>query len=115
MFFALELILGEIDGNALGMMLVASVASSAFTQAVSGPEPAFHIPTYAFNSGWEFPLYVVLGLLAGPISAAYIRLLYGMQDFFHRIQVPGWLQSSWDGFNYRHRGPFPAQGIGDWV
>ncbi len=92
-FFSLELILGEIDGNALGMMLVASVASSAFTQAASGPEPAFHIPAYAFHSVWEFPLYLALGLLAGPVSAAYIRLLYTMQDFFHNIHLPSWVKT----------------------
>ena len=86
-FFALELILGEINASSLGMMLVASVASSAFTQAISGPEPAFHIPTYAIRSVWELPLYLGLGLLAGPVSALYVRTLYAVQDTMRRIQV----------------------------
>ncbi len=93
-FFALELILGEINVSALGMLLVASVASSAFTQALSGPEPAFHIPAYAIHSAWELPLYLILGLLAGPVSAAYIRLLYATQDGLGRIQVPAWTKAA---------------------
>lgn len=81
-FFALEIVLGEISGNALGMILVAAVTSSVFTQAVSGSSPAFQVPAYAFNSAWELPLFLALGLLAGPVSALYVRLLYKMQDLF---------------------------------
>ncbi len=85
-FFALEIILGEIGGN-LGMILVAAVTSSVFTQAVSGASPAFQVPAYAFHSVWELPLYLGLGLLAGPVSALYVRLLYLAQDFFRAWQV----------------------------
>lgn len=74
-FFALEIILGEISGNTLGVVVLSAVVSSVFTQAVAGPEPAFHVPAYAFNSAVELPFYLVLGLLAGPISALYVRLL----------------------------------------
>lgn len=87
-FFALEIILGEISGNALGMILVAAVTSSVFTQAVSGSSPAFQVPAYAFSSAWELPLYLVLGLLAGPVSALYVDLLYRMQDLFNSWNVP---------------------------
>jgi CIC family chloride channel protein len=87
-FFALEIVLGEIGSNALGMILVASVTSSVFTQAVSGSSPAFQVPAYALNSAWELPLYLVLGLVAGPVSALYVRLLYKMQDIFHDWKVP---------------------------
>jgi CIC family chloride channel protein len=93
-FFALELIMGEINATALGMMLVASVASSAFTQALSGPEPAFHIPAYAIRSIWELPLYLGLGLLAGPVSAVYIRSLYAAQDFSKRFRLPLWAKAA---------------------
>ena len=86
-FFALEIIMGEIGTSAMGMILVASVTSSVFTQAVSGSSPAFQVPQYSFNSVWEFPLYLVLGLLAGPVSAFYVYLLYKMQDLFGSWQV----------------------------
>lgn len=94
-FFALKIILGEISGNALGVVVLAAVTSAVFTQAVSGPEPAFHIPAYTVGSALELPLYLGLGLLAGPISALYIRLLYTTQDIFNRWEkIPRWVKPS---------------------
>ena len=87
-FFVLEIVLGEISSSALGMILVAAVTSSVLTQALSGSKPAFAIPAYAFNSFWELPLYLALGLLAGPVSALYVRLLYQSQDLFDNWKVP---------------------------
>jgi CIC family chloride channel protein len=90
-FFALEIIMGEIGGSTLGIVVLASVSSAVLTQMLSGPEPAFHVPTYAFGSVWEMPLYLALGLLAGPASALYIRVLYLAQDIFHRmVKIPRW-------------------------
>ena len=92
-FFALEIILGEISGGALGVVVLASVISAAFTQATTGPEPAFSVPSYAFGSAWELPLYLGLGLLAGPIAALYIRLLYLTQDIWQQFRsVPHWVK-----------------------
>lgn len=91
-FFALEIVLGEISGSAMGMILVSAVTSSVFTQAVSGSSPAFQIPLYGFHSAWELPLYLGLGLVAGPTAALYVRLLYWMQDFFSSWQIPAWVK-----------------------
>ena len=91
-FFAMEIVLGEIGGNSLSMVVIASVISAFFTQAVSGAEPAFHVPSYAFNSTWELPLYLGLGLAAGLFAATYTRLLYAAQDGFQAIHVPGWVK-----------------------
>ncbi|HVN15211.1 MAG TPA: chloride channel protein [Anaerolineales bacterium] len=91
-FFALEIILGEIGSDSLGLILVAAVTSSVFTQAVSGSTPAFAVPQYSFHSIWELPLYLVLGLLAGPISAFYSRLFYSIQDFYHNWKIPRWVK-----------------------
>jgi chloride channel protein, CIC family len=91
-FFALEIILGEISGSALGLVLLAAVISAVFTQAVSGTQPAFHIPAYPFRSAAELPLYLGLGLLAGLLAALYVRMLYVAQDAFHAWRAPRWLK-----------------------
>ncbi|HUI89500.1 MAG TPA: chloride channel protein [Anaerolineales bacterium] len=111
-FFSLELILGEINGNALGMLLVASVASSVFTQAVSGPEPAFHVPAYAFHSVLELPLYLGLGLLAGPTSALYVRSLYFFRDAFHNLHLPDWTKLAITGLILGGAGMYLPQVLG---
>ena len=89
-FFALEIVLGELTGNALVIVVLAAVVSSVFTQAVSGVQPAFRVPAYTFSSAWEMHLYLGLGLLAGPIAALYIRALYAARDVFQRVPLPRW-------------------------
>jgi CIC family chloride channel protein len=91
-FFALEIVLGELSGSALTMIVLSSVISAVFTQAVAGREPAFHVTAYAFNSVWELPLYLVLGLLAGSVAAIYIRAIYAFRDQSARMQMPSWLK-----------------------
>lgn len=91
-FFSLEIILGELSGSTMGVVVLASVISAVFTQAVSGTQPAFRIPAYAFHSAWELPLYLGLGLLAGPVAALYVKGLYVAQDFFHGWRAPRWVK-----------------------
>ncbi|NUO08127.1 MAG: chloride channel protein [Candidatus Brocadia sp.] len=91
-FFALEIIIGELSVNAFGVVTLASVISSVFTQAVSGRQPAFHIPAYAFNSVWELPLYFGLGVLSGLSAAFYIRLHHFTRSIFDKWNAPRWLK-----------------------
>ena len=91
-FFALELVLGDLGGTSLTIVVLASVISAVTTQALSGPQPAFKVPAYEFHSALELPLYFVLGLLAGPVAALYIRALYAVQDVFHAWSAPRWLK-----------------------
>ena len=91
-FFALELIIGELSGGLFGSVALAAVISAVFTQAVSGAEPAFHVPIYEFNSPLELPLYLTLGVLAGVVSALYIRAIYKAHDVFHALKAPRWIK-----------------------
>ncbi len=112
-FFALEIILGEISGSAFGVVVLAAVISAVFTQAVSGAQPAFAVPSYAFGSAWELPFYFVLGLVAGPISALYVRMLYAAQDFFHhRVSLPRWAMPMLAGLGVGIVGFFVPQVLG---
>jgi CIC family chloride channel protein len=111
-FFALEIVLGEISSSALGLILVASVTSSVLTQALSGNSPAFAIPAYAFNSLWELPLYLALGLVAGPVSALYVHLLYQAQDFFDGWKLSRPLKTAAAGLAVGLMGIFLPQVLG---
>lgn len=92
LFFALEIIIGELSINAFGAVALAAVVSSVFTQAISGTQPVFHIPSYAFNSAWELPLYLGLGMLVGLGAAFYIRLHHLTRFVFDKWQAPRWLK-----------------------
>lgn len=111
-FFTLEVILGEISGSGLGMIVISAVVSSVFTQAVAGTQPAFSVPAYAFNSAWELPLYLGLGLLAGPVAAMYVRLLYGFQDLFAQLHLPNFLKPALAGLGVGLAGVFLPQIFG---
>ncbi len=111
-FFALELVLGEISGNALGVVVIASVVSAVVTQAISGPQPAFRVPVYVFHSAWELPLYIGLGVLAGPLAAAYSRLIYVFQDLFGILRIPRWLKPALAGLVLGIVGLFLPQILG---
>ncbi len=113
-FFALEVIIGEISGASLGAVLLAAVVSAAFTQAVTGPQPAFAVPTYPYHSALELPFYLGLGLIAGPIAAIYVRLIYQVQDIFHAWRAPGWVKPAVAGLIVGGAGIFlpQIQGVG---
>jgi CIC family chloride channel protein len=111
-FFSLEIILGEITGTGMGLILIGAVVSAIFTQAVSGAEPAFHVPAYAFHTIAEIPLYVVLGAFSGPIAALYIRLIFSIQSIFSRWKISGWLKTGFAGLMVGITGIFLPQIFG---
>ncbi len=111
-FFALEVVLGEISGNALGIVVLASVVSSVLTQAISGPQPAFRVPAYAFQGPADLPFYLLLGLLAGPVAALYVRCLYFAQDTFQSLDLPRWIKPAIAGLIVGTAGIFLPQIFG---
>lgn len=87
-FFAIEIILAEIGGSSMGIVLLASVTSAAVTQALVGADPAFTVPPFHLEAPWHLLLYLVLGLLAGPVAALYIHMIYWLRDWFHALHAP---------------------------
>lgn len=94
-FFALEVILGDFSVKSFGTVVIASVTASVVGHAAFGDVPAFHIPEYTLNSVWEFPLYVVLGVVAALVAALYVRAIYGSEDLFDSWKtVPEWSKAA---------------------
>jgi CIC family chloride channel protein len=89
--FALEVILGSFAARSFGLVVLASVTSTALCQAVLGAEPAFPLAqVFHLNSFWEMPIYLVLGLLAGLVAVVYVRAVYFLEDLFERWPWPAW-------------------------
>ncbi len=91
-FFAIELVLGELTTSAFGMVVFSAVISAVTTRAIIGPTPAFPIPAYDFNAPIELVFYLILGILAAIISVIYIKGIYWAHDWFHHSRLPVWLQ-----------------------
>ena len=93
MIFAVEIILGEFSVGNLTAVVLASVTSSIIGRIAFGESPAFAASSYSVQSLWEFPIYAVLGILAGLVSVLFVRVLYWTEDRFDESRrLPGWVQ-----------------------
>ncbi len=83
--FAMEVILGTFGGRSFGLVVIASVTSTALVQSVLGKQPAFALQeVFVLVSPLELLLYVGLGISAGLLAVAYIRALYFIERAFER-------------------------------
>ena len=81
--FAMEVILGTFGGRSFGLVVIASVTSTALVQSVLGKQPAFALQeVFALVSPIELLLYVGLGIAAGLLAVAYVRALYFVERAF---------------------------------
>ncbi len=91
--FAVEVILGRGSPRHFGPLVVASVTATAITHAHLGKSPAFPVSAYTLQSGWELPLYVLLGLIAGLVGVAFTRGLYLLEDLWEKLPGPPYLHT----------------------
>ncbi len=89
-FFVMEILLRDFSLRTFTPIVIASVISSAFTQAVLGSDALFasggSFSVAAFT--WqEIPNYIMLGLLCGVLAALFVRALYAANTIFRRSRV----------------------------
>jgi CIC family chloride channel protein len=86
--FSLEIILSELATLQFVPVVVASVIATALSRHYLGNFPAFEIPSYDLLHHSELLFYLILGVFAGVFAYVFIRVLYGMEDFFERWKLP---------------------------
>ena len=87
--FALEVILESFAARSFGVVVISSVTATAVSRAFLGEEPAFALlQSFSLQSLWEFPLYLVLGAIAGVIALGYVRSVYLFEDAFEGWKIP---------------------------
>jgi chloride channel protein, CIC family len=109
--FALEVITGELT-PAFGAVILASVSATVVSRSFFGNFPSFVVPGYDIVSSWEFLFYGVLGVIAGFVSVAFIRTLYGLEERFERWQFPDRLKPVVGGLLVGLIGRFLPQALG---
>lgn len=96
-FFAVEIILGEFSGAAVGLVVLSAVAAAVVIQSLLGSKPAFEVPAYELVSPLELGLYALLGLAAAVVAFLYIRLLDRVERVFEQWNIPFWIKPALGG------------------
>ncbi len=87
-FFALEVILGELGAHSFAPLVIAAVTSSVVGRSFLGDFPAFVIPGYVLIDYRELLLYAGLGVLAAFVGVLFVRALAFVASRFERWQFP---------------------------
>ncbi|MBS1910699.1 MAG: chloride channel protein [Bacteroidetes bacterium] len=88
-FFAFEVVVGEMNAALFPPVVLASVAASAMSRWLMGNTPAFQIPSYGLASAAaELPMYAVLGICTAVIGVAFKRLIFSFEDAMTRFRIP---------------------------
>lgn len=85
--FTLEVILGEYTVLSFIPVMLAAVAASTISHALSPGDSLFQLPALQLNSLLELPLIVFLGLCCGTAAAIFIRVSKVAAQFPHRSVI----------------------------
>jgi CIC family chloride channel protein len=79
-FFGMEIILRTFETEAFGMVVLSSVTASIIGRGILGDNPFLVLPTFHVDHLVQYPLFGLLGVLAGVVGVAFSRILYAIED-----------------------------------
>ena len=96
--FALEILLPEVSNRTFLPVVIATGAATTIGRILIGPDPAFVVPAIQLSLGpslvvQEAIAFVLLGILCGVASWAFIRLLVVMEDWFPKLPGNAYTQN----------------------
>ncbi|NQW00380.1 MAG: chloride channel protein [Rhodospirillales bacterium] len=95
--FASEVVVGHYALKAFAPIVIASVASTALSRTFFGDFPAFALESKIIASFWEFPAFVLLGIVAGVASIVFMRSIFLAQDLADKTKLPIWIRPMFAG------------------
>jgi CIC family chloride channel protein len=79
----------DFEPDAIIPGFIASVIGYSIFGAWSGWTPVFGTgPGLGFTNPVALIWYLLLGIVAGLVGIAYVRMFYGTRDLFHRLRIP---------------------------
>ncbi len=88
--FAHEVILAHYAISALTPIIISSVIATTITRYYNGDSPTFAIPEYFINSNWEFPAFLLLGLVCGLVAVGLQATISRADHTARAIAMPIW-------------------------
>jgi len=111
--FSLEEIVGDLHAPVLGSIVLASATAWMVLHLVLGDPPLFHVPGYHLVSPAELGAYVVLGIVGGLCSVAFVKLLLWLRARFAKLPTASlWIQPVIGGLTVGIFGYFVPQVLG---
>lgn len=86
--FVSEILLGSIELEHVGPIIVSAVVANATLHELLGFQPVYEMPTIELKSSWELLFYLVLGILAGQLAPAFLWLLDRSRELFQLRKWP---------------------------
>ncbi|MDQ2836898.1 MAG: chloride channel protein [Actinomycetota bacterium] len=79
-FFAMEIILRQWATESFGMVVLSSVTASVIGRSMLGNAAFLSLPTFHIDHVVQYPLFGVLGVIAGLVGVGFSRVLYAIED-----------------------------------
>ena len=90
--FASEVVIGHYALSAFAPIVIASVTGTAISRYYFGDFPAFLIPEHFIQSSWEFPAFILLGVLAGLAAMAFMKSIMLCRTLADQVPVADFLK-----------------------
>lgn len=84
---AIELLLFEYRARSLIPVALASATAASVRFAFDGSGAVFHMPDFVEPGGAALALYALVGATVGVLSVIVTRLVYLIEDGFHRLPI----------------------------
>ena len=87
--FAAQIVLGNFSMNLFAPLVFASVVATMVSRSFFGIEPQYRVPSSVeFTHITQLPWFLLLGLYAGVLGAAFLKLLRRSEWLFSRVSQP---------------------------
>ncbi len=92
-FFAQEIVLvGEFNTGSMALIVLASGTAAVVSQYLHSDEAILSAPFYEFPINHEILFYLLMGLICGLLAVGFIRVFYGIREYFQRSRIPQVIQ-----------------------
>jgi chloride channel protein, CIC family len=86
--FASLIVLGNFSMTLFAPLVFASVVATMVSRTFFGIKPWYSVPPFEFTKITQLPWFLLLGVFAGVLGAAFLRLLQYSEDFFQKLKTP---------------------------